>query len=55
MKLLSSESFLVLVKNSQALGSSVQKMHVTDSHIDAHTYVILLTHTFIIIGIPNSA
>ena len=32
-----------------------KKMHVTDSHIDAHTYVILLTHIFIIIGIPNSA
>ena len=31
------------------------KMHVIDSHIDAHTYVILLTHIFIIIGIPNSA
>ena len=31
------------------------KMHVIDPHIDAHTYVILLMHIFIIIGIPNSA
>jgi len=38
--------------------SSVQKMYVIDSHIDANTYVILLTlltRIYIIIGIPNSA
>ena len=46
---------LYLWRTHKVRGSSVQKMHVTDSHIDAHTYAILLTHIFIIIGIPNSA